>query len=106
MRLYSDSAEVVIRRNEEKDKSKVEKMQELMEQWAREAVGKESDVKTRLSACQLDKLIAGELQNRGIDQKFQYGVLSSDSKQILLSNCRGNCSDDLVKTKFKTQLFP
>src|SRR6185503_3570580 len=35
-RIFNDSAEIVIRRKEEKIKAKVEKMLELMDQWARE----------------------------------------------------------------------
>src|SRR5207302_659183 len=73
MRIYNDSAEVVIRRNEEKIKAKVEKMQQLMEEWARDVVGNEGDVKKRLADSNFDKIISTELQNHGIQQKYQYG---------------------------------
>jgi len=105
MRIYNDSAEVVIRRNEEKIKAKASKIQQLMEEWVQEMVGNEGDVKKRLSDFNLDKIIAAELLNRGIDQKFEYGVLTGDSKQLVLNSPKAN-ADDLYLSKFKTQLFP
>jgi signal transduction histidine kinase len=105
MRIYKDSAEVVIRRNEEKIKARAEKVQQVMEEWVREAVGNEGDVKKRLSDCKLDKIISNELQNRGIGQKFEFGVFTGDSKQLIMGSQKANI-DNLYSSKFKTQLFP
>ena len=106
MRIFNDSSEITIRRNEEKIKAKVEKMQEIMEQWAREYVGNENDIKARIGGIELDSIISFELHNRGIDLNYEYCILGGDAKKVLLSNCGDHCSKELCMSKFKTQMFP
>lgn len=105
-RIFNDSAEITIRRSEEKLKAKVEKMNQLMTEWAREFVSNEPNVKERLTSCELDTIISKELQNRGIGLKYDYCVMNNDSNKMLLCSCSDKKASDFTKSKFKTQLFP
>jgi len=105
-RIYNDSAEITIRRSEEKLKAKVEKMNQLMADWAREFVGNEPNIRERLSRCDLDTIVSNELRNRGIALSYDYCVLNNDSNKMLMCSCSDKNTDELVKSKFRTQLFP
>ncbi len=105
-RIYNDSAEVTIRRSEEKLKAKVEKMNQLMADWAREFVSNEPNIKDRLNGCELDTIISNELRNRGIPLVYDYCVTNNDGNKMLLSSCPEIKSDNILKSKFRTQLFP
>ncbi|CAN5627302.1 HAMP domain-containing sensor histidine kinase [soil metagenome] len=105
-RIYNDSAEITIRRSEEKLKAKVEKMNQLMADWAREFVTNEPNIKQRLTTCELDTIISNELRNRGIPLTYDYCVMNNDSNKMLICSCPGKGSDELLKSKFRTQLFP
>ncbi len=105
-RIYNDSAEITIRRSEEKLKAKVEKMNQLMADWAREFVSNEPNIKKRLTDCELDTIISTELRNRGIPLGYEYCVTNNEGNKMLLSNCPEGSSDALLKSKYRTQLFP
>ena len=105
-RIYNDSAEITIRRSEEKLKAKVEKMNQLMAEWAREFVGNEQNIKERLTSCELDTIISNELRNRGIGLGYDYCVMNNDSNKMLMCSCPERDSEALQKSKFRTQLFP
>jgi len=105
-RIYNDSAEITIRRSEEKLKAKVEKMNQLMADWAREFVSNEQNITERLNRCDLDVIVSNELRNRGIDLGYEYCVMNSDSNKMLVCSCSDKKADDLMNSKFKTQLFP
>jgi two-component system phosphate regulon sensor histidine kinase PhoR len=105
-RIYNDSAEITIRRSEEKLKAKVEKMNQLMADWAREFVGNEPNIRERLSRCDLDTIVSNELRNRGIALNYEYCVMNNDSNKMLMCSCSDKNTDELVKSKFRTQLFP
>jgi len=105
-RIYNDSAEITIRRSEEKLKAKVEKMNQLMADWAREFVSNEPNIKERLTDCELDTIISMELRNRGIPLKYEYCVTNNEGNKMLLSNCPEGSSAALLKSKYRTQLFP
>ena len=105
-RIYNDSAEITIRRSEEKLKAKVEKMNQLMADWAREFVSNEPNIKERLTSCELDTIISNELRNRGIPLGYEYCVMNNDSNKMLMCSCPDKKSEELMKSKFRTQLFP
>lgn len=105
-RIYNDSAEITIRRSEEKLKAKVEKMNQLMVDWARECVSNEPNIKERLSRCDLENIVSNELRNRGINLNYEYCVLNNDSNTMLMCSCPAEYTAELTKSKFKTQLFP
>jgi len=105
-RIYNDSAEITIRRSEEKLKAKVEKMNQLMADWAREFVSNETNIRDRLNQCDVDTIISNELRNRGIYLNYEYCVLNNDSNCMLMCSCPEKNKDDLLKSKFRTQLFP
>jgi two-component system phosphate regulon sensor histidine kinase PhoR len=105
-RIYNDSAEITIRRSEEKLKAKVEKMNQLMADWAREFVNNEPNIKERLTSCELDTIISNELRNRGIPLGYEYCVMNNDVNKMLMCSCPEKKTDNLLKSKFRTQLFP
>src|SRR4051812_19871359 len=61
-RFYGDSAEVIIRQNEEKIKAKLEILNEVMQKMAVEFAGQEPDIRARLDSARLDSLIHSELK--------------------------------------------
>lgn len=105
-RIYNDSAEITIRRSEEKLKAKVEKMNQLMADWAREFVSNEPNIKERLTDCELDTIISTELRNRGIPLRYEYCVTNNEGNKMLMSNCPEGKAEALLKSKYRTQLFP
>jgi two-component system, OmpR family, phosphate regulon sensor histidine kinase PhoR len=105
-RIYNDSAEITIRRSEEKLKAKVEKMNQLMADWAREFVSNEPNIRERLNNCDLDTIISNELRNRGIALGYDYCVMNNDSNKLLMCSCPEKNAKELMKSKFRTQLFP
>jgi signal transduction histidine kinase len=105
-RIYNDSMEIMVRRNEEKIKARVEKMQEVMQQWARGFADNENDVCKRVDNGMLDTIIRAELANRGLKLSFDYGVLNGNSHSLVLCSTPSKDTSGLAESKFKTQLFP
>jgi two-component system, OmpR family, phosphate regulon sensor histidine kinase PhoR len=105
-RIFNDSAEIMIRRNEEKIKARVEKMQEVMQEWARGFADNVNDISKRIDPNVLDTIIQTELANRGLNLSYEYGVLKGNSHKLLFSKTGGGNPESLTKSKFKTQLFP
>jgi two-component system phosphate regulon sensor histidine kinase PhoR len=104
-RIYSDSSELTIRKNQEKVKTRMEKLQRVMQQMAVEFVGKESEVTQRINPYQLDTIIKSELQNHGINLDCNYGVLNGNTNKLLIS--KSGVSDAvLLNSRYKTLLFP
>src|SRR5205085_4130284 len=66
-RIFGDSAEVIIRQNEEKIKARLEKLNDVMDKMAMEFAGPEYDIHSRIDSLRLDSLIHYELGNHGID---------------------------------------
>lgn len=104
-RIFGDSAEVIIRQNEEKIKARLEKLNDVMARMAIEFAGPESDVKSRLDSTKLDSLIRYELRNKGIDIDVNYGVLNGSNNTFLISRSEAP-STTLLNSKYKTLLFP
>jgi two-component system phosphate regulon sensor histidine kinase PhoR len=105
-RIYNDSMEIMVRRNEEKVKARVEKMQEVMQQWARGFADNENDIRKRVDEKMLDTLIKTELLNKGLKLSYDFGVENGNMHSLVISKTHSNDTDDLAKSKFKTQLFP
>lgn len=104
-RIYGDSAEVVIRQNEERIKSRLSKLNEVMKKMAIEFVGSDKDVLDRINKVDLDSIIKNELKNNSIKLPFQYGVVSSMNGSILYSNTVKSDSS-LLTSPYKIILFP
>jgi len=105
-RVYGDSAEVVIRQNEEKVKARMDKLNDVMHQMAMEFMGNESDeVKQRIDPVQLDSLIKSELNSRYLNYKYDYAVLNGNTNKLDIVKT-GSKKDDLLKSKYRTLLFP
>jgi two-component system, OmpR family, phosphate regulon sensor histidine kinase PhoR len=105
-RIYNDSAEIMIRRNEEKIKARVEKMQEVMQEWARGFADSDDDILKRIDPNTLDTIIKTELANRGLNLSYEYGVLRGNSHKLLFTKTESENAEPLAKSKYKTQLFP
>jgi signal transduction histidine kinase len=104
-RIYGDSAEVIIRRNEEKIKARLEKLSDVMEKMAIEFAGPENDLTSRLDSIRLDSIIKYELSNKGINQNVNYGVLNGNRNSFFVSRSSVP-QDELMKSKYKILLFP
>ncbi len=105
MRFYGDSAEVIIRQNEEKIKARMEKLNEVMQRMAIEFAKPEDNVLKRVNAFKLDTIIAQELAKRGIKLAYEFGVWKGDSSRLVFSNASLK-PPDLLTSKFKILLFP
>lgn len=105
-RVFGDSAEVVIRQNEEKIRARMDKLNDVMHQMAVEFMGNEvGEVQKRISPVQLDTLIKTELRNRGLDINYNYAVLNGNTNKLDITKTSGS-TDDLLTSKYKTLLFP
>jgi signal transduction histidine kinase len=104
-RIYGDSAEVIIRQNEEKIKARLEKLNEVMEKMAMEFAGPENDIRNRVDSSRLDSLVQYELSNRGINLPVDYGVLNGSNNSFLISKSSVP-AEELQKSRYKTLLFP
>lgn len=104
-RFYGDSAEVIIRQNEEKIKARLEKLNEVMHKMAVEFASQDDDLRKRIDDCKLDSLVDSELKNRGIDLDYNYGVLNGESNKFIVTKA-SLTPDDLFNSKFRTLLFP
>ncbi|HRH67226.1 MAG TPA: HAMP domain-containing sensor histidine kinase [Bacteroidia bacterium] len=105
MRYYGDSAEVIIRQNEEKIKARLEKLNEVMHKMAVEFAGQDDDIRKRINPKNLDSLVNYELKNRGLDIDYNFGVLNGESNAFVLTK-NSDRNEDLVNSKFRTLLFP
>lgn len=104
-RIFGDSAEVVIRQNEEKIKARLEKLNDVMDKMAIEFAGPENDLKNRLDSARLDSLIRYELKNHGISLEPNYGVLNGNNNALFVSKSAVS-NEELLNSKYKTLLFP
>ncbi len=105
MRFYGDSAEVIIRQNEQKIKARMEKLNEVMQRMAIEFAKPEDNVRKRVNANKLDTIIRQELVKRGIHLDYEFGVWKGDSSSLVFSNVSQH-PEDLLESKFKLLLFP
>ena len=104
-RIYGDSAEVIIRQNEEKIKARLEKLNDVMDKMAIEFAGPENDIRNRVDSARLDSIIKYELYNRGVNLDVDYGVLNGKSNTFFISKSSVP-ANELLKSKYKTLLFP
>ena len=105
-RVFGATAEVIIKQNEEKIKARMDKLNDVMHQMAVQFMGNEiGEVQKRISPAQLDTLIKTEFQNRGLDIKYNYAVLNGNTNKLDITQTKGNV-DELLKSKYKTLLFP
>jgi two-component system phosphate regulon sensor histidine kinase PhoR len=104
-RIYGDSAEVIIRQNEEKIKARLEKLNDVMDKMAIEFAGPDNDINSRIDSVRLDSLIRYELHNRGIERNIDYGVLNGKTNTFFISKSSVPLAE-LKDSKYKTLLFP
>ena len=104
-RIFGDSAEVVIRQNEEKVKARLSKLNEVMQKMAIEFAGNDEDVRKRLRDARLDSLLKSEFNNKGIHLPFNYGIYNKPSNTFLLSNLQ-QPGASLLQSNYRTVLFP
>lgn len=105
MRFYGDSAEVIIKQNEEKIKARLEKLNQVMHKMAVEFAGQDDDIRKRINPKNLDSLVSYELKNRGLDIDYNFGVLNGESNAFVLTK-NSSQTDDLANSKYRTLLFP
>lgn len=104
-RIYGDSAEIVIRQNEEKIKARLEKLNDVMDKMAIEFAGPESNIASRIDSSRLDSIIKNELRNRGIERHVDYGVLNGKSNNFFIYKSALS-PGELMNSKFRILLFP
>ncbi len=104
-RIFGDSAEVIIRQNEEKIKARLEKLNDVMEKMAIEFAGPENNIVNRLDSNRLDSLVKFELRNRGIELVPDYGVFNGSNNSFLITKS-SIVPEELIKSRYRTLLFP
>ncbi|MFM2208088.1 MAG: hypothetical protein RL213_2063 [Bacteroidota bacterium] len=104
-RVYGDSAEIVIRQNEERIKARLSKLNEVMKKMAIEFVGSDEDVRRRLQKADLDSMLHAELRNHRIDLDFNYCVVNPSDGKILASD-RESRDTSLLGSPYRVVLFP
>lgn len=65
----------------------------------------ERSIMSRLNPRQLDSLLRGQFENKGIDIDFDYGILSPVHNRFVYANNR-KPSEDLGNSELKASLFP
>ncbi|MFM2136171.1 MAG: hypothetical protein RL021_1571, partial [Bacteroidota bacterium] len=104
-RVYGDSAEVIIRQNEERIKARLSKLNEVMQKMALEFVGTDQDIRNRLERANLDSLLRAELNNHNIDLKFDYCVMNSTGTR-LLESVQDRIDSANTSTNYRVVLYP
>ncbi|MEY4593717.1 MAG: hypothetical protein RIQ47_127 [Bacteroidota bacterium] len=104
-RIFGDSAEIIIRQNEEKIKARLSKLNEVMQKMAFEFAVNDEDIRQRLKKSNLDSLLKNELKNHNIRLEFDYCVLSNLNNSVLISNV-DKPDEALLLSPFKAVLFP
>lgn len=89
----------------EKIEGKLSRWNTVMQNLAFEFITDEKDLAKRINQKQLDTLINTELQSRGIDLDYRFGVLHSGSKTILQTNSPRD-TVELLNSAYKSDLFP
>lgn len=84
---------------------KVEEKSELVTVVVNELFSKERKLENRIDPRQLQTLLASSLRNQGIDIDFDYGVIDGEQNNIVLTN-RDESKDQILKSEFRTNLFP
>ncbi|REJ83606.1 MAG: sensor histidine kinase [Bacteroidetes bacterium] len=105
MRFYGDSAEVIIRQNEEKIKARIEKLSEVVQKMAVEFSGPEKNIDARLNPILLDSIISAELCKQGINVDYDFGIWNGDQNKMVFSKASLN-PVELINSKYKVLLFP
>ncbi len=84
---------------------KVSRRYEQTFEVVNELMGSHIPLNSRFNPNQLDSLLKSELENKGIDIKYEYGVLQPKQKQFLLLT-RNTNPKELALSNLKTNLFP
>ena len=88
-----------------KIESKVAMMQSMMNKMAFEFMYDDKDISKRISNQQLDTLLKYELECRGINTDFAFGVFKTPFKNVIATN-NSAAKDDLLKSRYKVDLVP
>jgi two-component system phosphate regulon sensor histidine kinase PhoR len=85
--------------------AKVSRKYELTFDVVRDLMGPNRAISSRFSPQQLDSLLKSELNSKGIDIKYEYGVLQPQQNQFLLLTGGGQ-KKELVQSELRASLFP
>ncbi len=87
-----------------KDIEKVKEKSQMVTVVLNELLSKERKISNRINKEQLDSLLTSALKDRGIDIKFDYGVINAERDSIILTNAPGN-ENNLLYSDYKASLF-
>ncbi len=78
----------------------------LKQRWARHLVGSDN-LFARVDPPRLDTLLAAELEDRGLDMTYNYGILHKPTNELKLLNADNrNASEDIKSSDLMVNLFP
>ncbi len=89
----------------EGDLQKVSNKSNMMVSVLRQMVSNERFANRRIRPTELDSMLTGELQERGINIAFNYGVLTPRQDQFIFLKSPSS-GEELVKSELKASLFP
>ncbi|WP_420317454.1 sensor histidine kinase [Ekhidna sp.] len=85
--------------------ARVSKKYELTFDVVKDLMGPSRSMASRFNPQQLDSLLKNELNNKGIDIKFEYGVLETHDERFLLLTSTQN-KDEIETSDLRAALFP
>ena len=101
----NDSLRASLNKQIEIVNKKSEKFNKVLSQLSWEFSKFNEPVEARLRNVSLDSIIKSSLRNKGVDAKFEYGIISgkTDSLSVLTSN---NFKKEFINSKYKISLTP
>jgi signal transduction histidine kinase len=104
VKLLSLKADILAKQRA-KIEAKIDNWNKVMQNLAFEFITDDKTIEERINPAQLDSIIKLELANRGIATPFHFGVINVGDTSIMTSNSPDH-KDDILKSRFKTDLFP
>lgn len=93
----------------EKQKSKIEakinNWNKVVQNMAFEFITDEKDIESRINPVQLDSIIQTELNGRGIQTPYHFGVVNVGENNIMTTDAP-EFKSEILASRYKTDLFP
>ena len=105
MQPYSNVREQLTEVTEKRVKSKLRKLNNMMQRFTFQVIDQEQDPLKRIRPKELDSIIYDELQKRGLPHEFNFGIGKAHHDSLVYIKNPGE-KEDLLKTNYFVNLFP
>jgi len=102
---YTDSLDMIASIAEEKIRTKMQKLNMVMSQWAYEFGERDNNTMRRINPAQLDTLIGHELAMKGIHGPYNFGIINHHTDSLVYAKSPEHITD-LLATRHRIVLFP